>query len=294
MDDFKPIALEDKNIINEVFAADPPAISEFTFTNLFIWRHRYKPRWKFRKDCLFIIFEASPGKPVGLPPVGPGDKRAALAELMDFLQRTTSRPRIERVPEVYLEAHVDQKRFLAVEDPDNSDYVYLAGDLINLSGRKYHSKRNHLNRFLRTYGYSYRNLDPEFIECFLELQEQWCQLKNCAQDPSLLTEDYAVREALTHFEDLDYVGGAILVEDKVEAFSLGELLNPDTAVIHIEKANPKIPGLYAAINQMFCKNAWSGTTYINREQDLGIDGLRRAKRSYHPHQMVRKFTLIPA
>ena len=83
------------------------------------------------------------------------------------------------------------------------------------------------------------------------------------------------------------------MDGKVEAFSFGEMLNPDTAVIHIEKANPRINGLYAVINQNFCAEAWAGVKFVNREQDLGLDGLRQAKESYHPHHMVEKFTIFP-
>jgi len=118
-------------------------------------------------------------------------------------------------------------------------------------------------------------------------------MRECVESPELLSEDYAIREALTHFEELDYRGGAVEINAEIEAFSLGEPLNPNTAVIHIEKANPDIPGLYVAINQLFCKNAWSPMEYINREQDLGLEGLRRAKESYHPSHMVNKYTLIP-
>jgi hypothetical protein len=116
-------------------------------------------------------------------------------------------------------------------------------------------------------------------------------MRECVENPNLLSEDYAVRRALTNFNELDYMGGAIMVNGRMEAFSLGELLNPDTAVIHIEKANPDIPGLYTAINQLFAENGWPDTEFINREQDLGIDGLRKAKESYYPHHMVNKYTI---
>jgi hypothetical protein len=101
-------------------------------------------------------------------------------------------------------------------------------------------------------------------------------MKNAGQHPELLDEDRAIREALTHFEDLDFKGGAIVMDGRVEAFSLGEVLNPETAVIHIEKANPGISGLYAAINQRFCQEFWAGLPFVNREQDLGRPGLRKA------------------
>ena len=118
-------------------------------------------------------------------------------------------------------------------------------------------------------------------------------MRECVLKPDLLAEDFAVHEALTHFGELGYQGGAILINSVVEAFSLGEPLNRDTAVIHIEKANPDILGLYAAINQLFCLNSWSNVTYINREQDMGVEGLRKAKESYYPHHMVNKYIVIP-
>ena len=118
-------------------------------------------------------------------------------------------------------------------------------------------------------------------------------MRECVEKPELLAEDFAIYEALTRFEDLDYRGGAILINAAVEAFSLGEMLNPETAVIHIEKANPEIPGLYAAINQRFCQEAWSEAKFINREQDMGVEGLRAAKESYLPSHMVNKYTVMP-
>jgi hypothetical protein len=133
----------------------------------------------------------------------------------------------------------------------------------------------------------------ELVECLLDMQDKWCQIKKCADTPDLLAEDYAIYEALTHFEELDYRGGAIQIDSAIEAFSLGESLNADTAVIHFEKANPEIPGLYNAINQLFCSNEWSNITYINREQDLGVEGLRKAKESYNPHHMISKYTISP-
>jgi hypothetical protein len=146
---------------------------------------------------------------------------------------------------------------------------------------------------MKNHAFEYRPLDAELVECFLDMQETWCQLRECLANPQLLAEDYAVREALTLYGELDYVGGAIVIDGKVEAFAIGEPLNTETAVIHIEKANPEIPGIYAAINQLFTLNAWSHMKYINREQDLGIEGLRKAKESYHPHHMVNKYTLRP-
>lgn len=291
--DFKSIEIQDKGVFLEYFRQDPPEISELSFTNLLIWRHQYRPVWLERGDCLLLIFRPRVGLPYGLFPVGPGDKRRALETLCRELGNLAPEVRICRVGAASVTHDVEADRYTCLPDRDNSDYVYLSGDLVNLSGRKYHRKRNHLNQFIKNCDFEYRPLDTELVECVLEMQAAWCRIRECVENPDLLAEDYAIYEALTRFEDLDYQGGAILINTGVEAFSLGEMLNPETAVIHIEKANPEIPGLYAAINQRFCQEAWSGVEYINREQDLGLEGLRAAKESYYPCHMVNKYTVMP-
>jgi hypothetical protein len=291
--DFKDIELGDKHVFDRFLREDPPQCSEFTFTNLFMWRHQHHPVWLQWDQCLLVILQAQDGPPFGLPPVGSGDKTMALDVLTEELERLGAEVLVCRVGEAFVKNFLDLDRYVAEPDPDNSDYVYLAEDLIHLPGRKYHRKKNHVNQFFKNVAFEYRPLDREMVECCLEMQEAWCQMKACVEKPDLLAEDRAVYEALTCFEDLEYEGGAIVINDKVEAFSMGEMLNQDTAVIHVEKANPDIPGLYAAINQRFCQSAWSDVTYINREQDKGIAGLRKAKESYHPHHMVNKYTLRP-
>jgi hypothetical protein len=292
-DHFKPLEIGDRPVFERFFQQDPPEISELTFTNLFMWRHKHGPLWMEGKDCLLIILRGNGATPFGLQPVGPGDKAGALDRLCKALGEFTTRVQIRRVGETFVENCVDPERYQCTFDPDNSDYVFLRDDLMRLSGRKYHRKKNQVNRFVKNNDFQYRQMDMELVECFLDMQENWCRIRDCTADDALMTEDYAIREALTHFGELKYTGGAIQIESRLEAISIGESLNDHTAVIHIEKANPEIPGLYAAMNQFFCREAWSQMRYINREQDLGLEGLRRAKQSYHPHHMVRKYVVTP-
>jgi uncharacterized protein len=292
MSGFKQIELTDKKVFDDFFAEDPPGTSELTFTNLFMWRHRYQPVWSTRDNCLLIILQPVEGAPFGLPPVGAGNKGDALLGLSRELQEVSPEPKISRVCKDFVDSYVDSDHYDIIYDRDNSDYVYLAENLIKLPGNKFHKKKNHVNRFRKNYDFEYRSLDDDLAESFLRLQEDWCELRNCVEDPDLLQEDRAVFEAISHYKELGFKGGAISIDSKVEAFALGEPLNPDTAVIHIEKANPDIPGLYAAINQLFCAKEWSGVKYINREQDLGLENLRKAKESYYPDHMVEKYTLI--
>ena len=293
MEDFKPIELNDKNVFDYFFSQDPPQTSELTFSNLFMWRHRYNPLWRRWNDCLLIILRPLDSLAFGLPPVGPGDKMPALDFLSKSLEDTANQVMICRVTKDFVDRYVDPEQYKIAKDPDNSDYVYLADDLINLPGNKYHAKRNLISRFMKDYDFEYRDLDLDLVHCCLNLQESWCEVKDCGESPALMAEDMAIYEAMKNYGELDYKGGVILIDSKVGAFSLGEMLNPDTVVIHIEKANPDIPGLYAVINQLFCKEAWSQAKYVNREQDLGVEGLRKAKKSYYPHHMVEKFILKP-
>ena len=291
--EFTPLEIGHKEIFRRYLADDPPQVSELTFTNLFIWRHCYNPVWLERDDCILIILNPEKTEPFGLQPIGKGDKKKALDSLCSELKNTTDEVRLCRVGEDFVNRHLDPDQYFYQYDRNNSDYVYTTKDLIELSGRRYHSKKNHLNTFTKNYRFEYLNLDREVVRHFMDMQEEWCRIRDCLQTPDLLMEDYAVKTALTYFNELDYVGAAIRIGSKIEAFSLGERLNQDTAVIHIEKANPDIPGLYSAINQLFAKNTWADLEYINREQDLGVEGLRKAKESYYPHHLVNKYIVFP-
>jgi hypothetical protein len=292
---YQDLELGHQEEINSFLRSDPPQTSELTFTNLFMWRGLYRPIWRRAAGCLAVIMRPRDAEPYALPPVlGPDcDPKDALGELMNDLKAMGAKPKACRVGVDFVTRHLDQNAYEARLDRDQSDYVYLAKDLIQLSGNRFHKKKNHVNRFRKTTQHHYKPLDQETVECVLEMQESWCQLRDCQTNKGLIDEDRAIFEALTHFDRLGYVGGAIVINQAVEAFSLGETLNPDTAVIHIEKANPEIPGLYAAINQMFAAQACPDMTYINREQDLGLEGLRKAKESYNPHHLVDKYIVTP-
>lgn len=287
---FSPLKLVHQEMITSFFRADPPQVSELSFTNLYMWRQKNRPQWKIHEGCLLLVLHPlGQDEPHGLMPVGNGDKPAALDGLMEALAKSGASPRLERADRPFVENHLDTKRFAAQPDRDNFDYVYKTESLISLGGRKLHRKKNHLNRFMKEYDYQYLPLGHGLVEQVLELQEEWCDLRECRLHEGLGHEDQAVCQALESFSDLEYLGGVILLEGKVAAFALGEMLNYLTAVIHIEKADPRVPGLYAAMNQLFAQYAWPRTEFINREQDLGVEGLRKAKKSYQPDHLVEKF-----
>jgi len=288
---FKDFSLEEKPLLEEAFLKFPPVISEFTFTNLFIWRQVYQLRISHLNGFICLLSDKG-DQSFFFPPIGEGDKVESFRSLLQDLKARGNSPKIARVPESMVTQIDWKENGMRVDlDRDQSDYLYLVKDLTKLEGRKYHRKRNHIKQFKEKYSYQYLSLTPEWISECLRLETDWCDLRHCEVVPGLANESVAIKEALTHFDQLNMKGGAILIDGKLEAFTLGEPLNPETVVIHIEKANPAFEGLYPLINQVFLENEWSAHLYVNREQDLGEEGLRKAKESYFPHHMIHKYTL---
>lgn len=288
---FKELTIEDKPLFDHLFTRFPPQISEFTYTNLFIWRYCYQ--FNISRLQNFLCLLSRPGEnSFFFPPIGEGDVIECYQHLLLYLIGKTTFPKIVRVPEAVV-GQIDWKStgMKAELDRGQCDYVYLVQDLIELKGRKYHRKRNHIKQFQGKYSFQYIPLTPEWISQCLQLETEWCDLRHCEASPGLLNESSAIKEAFTHFEELGVKGGMILINGKVEAFTLGDPLNSESVVIHIEKANPAYEGLYPTINQAFLEHEWSGLTYVNREQDLGEEGLRKAKESYFPHHLVNKYTV---
>jgi hypothetical protein len=160
-----------------------------------------------------------------------------------------------------------------------------------LKGKKYDGKRNHINKFKKLYEYEYIPLKEEHLDECCRITEAWCSERSCDEHKGLYCEKLANFELIKNFRALGCKGALIKVNGRFEAFTIGEMLNSDTAVIHIEKANGSINGLYTYINQQFCLNQWHDAKYINREQDLGSEGLRKAKLSYKPVNFIDKYSI---
>jgi len=288
--DFKPLELGDRDLIRTLLTAYQPDTSEWTFTNLFMWRHHYGLSWAMHEGALLVVSQSAGTSPFAFAPMGPSPRQNTTRLLLHWLgDRYGVAGTIERADQRLVDELDGSPDFAIEAIRDQFDYVYRCEDLIQLGGRKYHAKRNHLNKLMRSHPFDYEPLTRNHIDACLQLADNWCQWRRCEEDMSLTGEWDAIREVLQHYEELDLQGGVILLNRKVEAFSLGELLNQQTAVVHIEKANPQIPGMYALINQQFCEQCWGQISYVNREQDLGEPGLRKAKLSYHPDHMVAKY-----
>ncbi len=286
----------DKATFDKYFGSRYCENAEYTFTNLFMWREMMNFRWAVEDEVLYMfsmnekIFSA-------WQPIGAQEKlQGAITKILQVAEENRGEREfrfvvVEKSFAEELEKYPDAK-FNITAERDDFDYVYLAHDLINLSGRKYHGKKNHLNAFKKEYPEAkYLPITEEIIPKCREELNIWSETHKRANpdDPFIGYEQAAIHEIFDHFDRFKLKGGAILLNDKVVAFTFGERLNSDTAVIHVEKADQNIRGIYAAINQNFVEHEWSDMIYINREEDMGIEGLRKAKESYRPIKMIEKF-----
>jgi hypothetical protein len=286
MKDIRPLELTDLQAVKAHLQRHPPEISELTFTNLFVWRSARPIFLAQLKDAIVFMTntreENSEDKLIFGNPVGEAPPLAAANSLGSQVAG------FARIPLKTAEAL--QEADLEVEcDRDNWDYVYHVADLANLSGRRYHKKRNLIKQCLATYSCQYEPMTRGLMaECF-DMQDRWCKARNCGREPGLCNEYVAIREAFSLFEQLQLIGGVVRVDGIIQAYAIGEELRPAMAVCHFEKAMPGFHGLGQLINQWFAKYSLAEFQFINREQDMGIPGLRQAKESYYPHHMVEKF-----
>ena len=251
-------------------------------------------RWTVEDDVLYI-FSSDEKNLSAWQPIGAQEKmQNAITKILQFAKENRGEKQfkfavVEKIFADELEKYPYAK-FNITAERNNFDYVYLAQDLINLSGRKFHRRKNHLNAFKKEYpNAKYLPITEEIIPKCRDELNIWLERHKNDNNPFISHEQAAIHEIFDHFAAFKLKGGAILIDNKVAAFTFGEKLNSDTAVIHVEKADSNIRGIYTAINQKFVETEWSNMIYINREEDIGIEGLRRAKESYRPIKMIEKF-----
>jgi hypothetical protein len=290
----KEISINDKDCFNRYFEAANVPASEMSFTNLFMWRDHYKIRFGIINDFLCIMSIRDKEEPFCFFPLGDYERSEDLEKTIELLKNYFFQNgwdfRIFRATKEQVDVlGQTDLRFDCIEDRDNFDYVYTVKSLSTLAGKKLDGKRNHINKFKKLYSYEYEAITPDNIGDCKNIVEKWCRQK--PDDESLIHERAANLELLDNFEELSLTGGLIKVDGVSEAFAVGEQIGPDTVVVHIEKANADIQGLYTMINQQFIYHEWLHMEFVNREQDLGIEGLRKAKLSYRPHHFVEKYTI---
>ena len=287
---WKPIDITDRELIESYTKNNRIEISDITFTNLFIWHFSRAICYAIVDETLLIKTRYPNENPFIFYPIGGGDKKSALLRAKKYFTKNNFPFVIKSLSNADLEElnGFEIGTFEIYKNRDRFDYVYSVQELIELKGRKYHKKKNHLNRFKELYEYKYERITKENLDELLEMWKFWFGQNGDKVSEGLKNEYIGVVEVIRYFDSLSLKGGLLRIDGKIVAFSFGEELNSDTVVIHTEKADIEIHGAYQMINQQFLENEWSDYTYVNREEDLGIEGLRKAKNSYNPIYLVEK------
>jgi len=273
------ITLALRPLLHPRFQTLAHGISEFTFANIYLFRNSHQYTVSLLENDLIVILGKDGNTPFFMLPFGIPD-----TTLLDRLFQDHGGMKCASSEQKTI---LEERGYIAVEDRDNFDYLYLRQDLSELSGRKFHKKRNLIKAFVDNYNYEARPLLDEYLGDALQVLEDWKQAHDSPGDYA------AAREALEKSWELQLCGGIYYVENRSVAYSLGEELAGGTSfVIHFEKAIPGYKGLFQFINQAFASILPEIYITINREQDLGDDGLRRAKHSYKPSGFVEKYRIF--
>lgn len=292
--DFKALNITNKDEIQSYFSASKVLVSDLTFTNLYLWHFARKIEWCVVCECL-IIRTTYPGKtPFIFYPLHKNNdknaKKCALQACMDEFKK-------QNLPfSIHSLSNADKNEltelfgdiFDFVYNEDRSDYIYDCAELIALAGKKYHKKKTHYNNFCKAYDFSYEMLNGENAQEVASVYDVWFD-GLIEKTQGLKNEYIGIRACLENFDKLDFKGGVLRIDGQIVAFSLGEMLNDECVVIHIEKADIAYNGAFQAINREFLAHEWSKAKLVNREEDLGIEGLRKSKQSYHPLYLEQKF-----
>lgn len=300
------LTIEDKALFDEYLNGFDYKTSGLTFTSLFMWKNLNQFKYEIINDYLCISgnshLEISDPEPFLFPPLtkngfyDPNGLSDTLHAARNIFEKKGYVFSIRLLPfhmiEIFEKAEPCCLDFSS--DRPNYDYVYLSTDLIQLKGKKFHSKKNHLNFFKRNYDYQYIPLSPNMADECIQLNKTIIGNKqiNSAEMDLLKMEEAALKEAFANYKEAGFLGGAIVIENQIQAFTLGGPLGKKTISVHIEKANPEFRGLYQAINNEFCRHVANTVKYVNREEDMGIPGLRKAKLSYRPAKYIEKYVAM--
>jgi len=278
----RPLALEDKPLLDVLFAPLQPRISELTFASLYLFRHAHGYRLARIGSAVVVTGRGYDGSPYVLPPLG-GEIAAATVRLLEegLTLYGADRP--------FLDANLPEGGYAAVRDRDNFDYLYLKSDLAGLPGNRYHKKRNRISYFLSRHQPEVEAFGDGHREGCHRLLDEWQRVRAGIESRSLLMEAAAAREGIELAGRLGLEGVVVLVDGAVKGFALGERLNRETAVCHFEKADPFLEGVYQLVDREFNRLLFTDCACVNREQDLGEANLRESKLSYHPVELVEKY-----
>lgn len=291
---FRKVQLEDQEVFKEYMRQSDSRSCENTFGNLYLWAKPYQVTVAVVEDTLVakasgeegdekISFSFPRGTQENVQKAVDALLRECRENGWEFRMHSVTREQFDFLEQQY------PGMFQAEYHEDYADYVYEREKLAALSGKKYHGKKNHVNKFMKSYpDWSYEPItDANVEECF-QMALVWRRENGCEEDPAKNAEMCVALNSLRLMKELHFDGGLLRVGGKVVAFTMGEPVTADTYNVHIEKACSDVSGAYTMINQQFVQHALQDYLYVNREEDLGEEGLRKAKQSYRPVFMVEK------
>jgi len=287
---FQKLTMSAKSIVQKYTLNSRRRNCDLSFANLYSWWFLYETEYAEYEGFLLLRYKLE-GKFAYMMPVGRGDLKTVLKAVIDDALSLGHTFRMFGVSQG-MRADLDDvmpDSFVFTPQREYFDYIYHRTDLATLAGKKYQSKRNFVNRFIRNYpDYEYKELTPDLVPECLMLETAWYNVNDNKEQKALEAERRSMTEALKHMEELELRGGVLHVDGNIVAFTYGALINEETFDVCVEKASTVIEGAYTMINCEFARHLPEKYIYINREEDLGIDGLRKAKLSYHPFVLLEK------
>lgn len=295
----KDVKIDNYAEINHFFNMRRPETSDSNIVDLYLWKNCY-PTWYYCTESALIWIAKSEGGTYYsvIPCCKNVDLKNAFFETQRFFNEVLKKKMNLYVVDKEAVDILDlpQDKYIVVRDRSYDDYIYDAEKLRTLSGRKYHKKKNHLNAFKREYDgrYEFRLLNKDNADAIRDFLERWTELKEEAAQREYIDYEAIGIEEILEFQDvLGFAIGGVYIDGKLEAFTIGKYYQEDDMVyISVEKANSAIRGLYAFINSEFLIQVFPQAGKVNREDDMGIESLRKAKKSYNPIYMVEKYTII--
>lgn len=289
-EDFKPVTLADRGFFEQHYALYPQVHSDNTFTNMVCWNHFAHYTYAYVEKN--VVLASTIGSVTRFrPPIGPRNP-ALLRSLIRLASEVSDNEPIVLIdPETAGWMREVCPGINLVPDRTHFEYVYRASDLAELPGKNYLTIRRQINKFRKNCTNLVEPISKENWEDVKRFLIEWCEWKGCESDLVLAHEKEAVFFAIDHFDQLPLRGLVIRVFSKIGAISLYEPMTPDTALVHFEKGLPDCEGIYKAINNEAAVRLAKNFTYINRESDLGVPGLREAKQRYHPDHMVEVYSM---
>lgn len=288
--EFRKPTIEDVGLLRTCFMAQRHMACDYSSGNIILWSKIYNTEIAYIKNMLIVKFSRGTETFFSYPS-GTGSHPEAIRWLEIYCQTRGIDLKFGIMePKMYAELNeMYPGRFSIEYSRDSADYIYSVEKLAALSGKAYHGKKNHVNKFMKTYeDWSYEKINSENMEECIRMVQQWCLENGCCDDRDKAAEICVCIDGIRRREALGLTGGLIRTGDGIVALTLGEPLNQDTFVIHFEKAFSGIQGAYPMINQQFILHELMDYKYVNREEDMGLDGLRKAKESYKPVMMAEK------